>query len=481
MPNEFISQSLSTLTNTPLNIQKKLLPITKYRNQLLYAVEQNQITIVLGHTGCGKTTQIPQFLYEAGWASQNGIIGCTQPRRLVAKSVSERVSLELNSPPGSLCGYSIQFDHNVSEKTKIKYMTDGILLNEIFFDPLLERYSIVILDEVHERTLSTDLLLGVLKRILEKRNDFRLVLSSASVDANKLSQFFGQDKVCTMSIEGKLFPVETLFLQKPTENYVDSAIETVININSTYPPGDILVFLSGRKEIEYCIKKIEDSLIHASEDCQTLVPLPLHAGLTVDEQMRVFNIYDGDFRKVIFSTNIAETSITIDGIVYVVDSGFNKQRIYNPYTRTSKLINVPISKSSAIQRSGRAGRTMRGKVFRLYTEKAYSLMKEEFEADILNCDMSPLVLFLKGLGLKNILQFPFFVRPPTVHLMAALEVCEFYYSRQTTNFFEGPLSFRCLGRKWKFDRPTWHTNFQLILGCKHLQSFTYFQPIWLHS
>ncbi|EPY51743.1 ATP-dependent RNA helicase [Schizosaccharomyces cryophilus OY26] len=424
MEDEFAIQSFKPALSTNLTLQKKLLPIFKYREQLLYAIETFQVTLIHGHTGCGKTTQLPQYLYETGWTKDGKIIGCTQPRRLVARSVAARVSEELTTEVGKTCGYKIQFEHNISDETRIEYMTDGTLLKEILTDPLLERYSVIIIDEVHERTINIDLLLGILKRILIKRRDLRVILASASANIQKLNDFFYEkDKIETksISIEGKLFPVDVMYLENPTENYVNTAIETVLNINSSYPSGDILVFLTDRREIEECVKRIESSAVTTPDDLPMLVPLPLHSGLTLDEQLRVFEIYENRFRKVIFSTNIAEASVTIDGIVYVVDCGFCKQRIFNPYSRVSKLIRIPISKSNAVQRMGRAGRTNSGKCFRLFPKTIYDSLKDESDAEISHSDLLPAVFFLKAIGLRNIYQFPFYIPPPTVHIIAALE------------------------------------------------------------
>ncbi|EPX70585.1 ATP-dependent RNA helicase [Schizosaccharomyces octosporus yFS286] len=424
MEDEFAIQSFKPTLSANLAFQRKLLPIFKYRESLLYAIETFQVTLLHGHTGCGKTTQLPQYLYETGWTKEGKIIGCTQPRRLVARSVASRVSEELKTEVGKTCGYKIQFEHNVSSETKIEYMTDGSLLKEILTDPLLERYSVIMIDEVHERTVNIDLLLGILKRILLKRPDLRVILASASANIQKLNNFFyEQDKINTniISVEGKLYPVDVMYLENPTENYVNTAVETVLNINSSYPSGDILVFLTDRREVDECVKRIEAFSVTTPEDLPMLVPLPLYSGLTMDEQLRVFDIYEQRFRKVIFCTNIAEASVTIDGIVYVIDSGLCKLRIFNPYSRISKLIRVPISKSNAIQRTGRAGRTNPGKCFRLFPKNVYDSLKDESDAEISHTDMLPVVLFLKSIGLRNINQFPFFVPPPTVHIIAALE------------------------------------------------------------
>ncbi|WBW74107.1 ATP-dependent RNA helicase, spliceosomal Dhx35 [Schizosaccharomyces osmophilus] len=445
MEDEFAIQSFKPALSTNLAFQKKLLPIFKYREPLLYAIETFQVTLLHGHTGCGKTTQLPQYLYETGWTKEGKIIGCTQPRRLVARSVATRVSEELNTEVGKACGYKIQFEHNVSDETKIEYMTDGSLLKEILTDPLLQRFSVIMIDEVHERTVNIDLLLGILKRILLKRPDLRVILASASANIQSLNDFFyerGKIDTKIISIEGKLFPVDVMYLENPTENYVNMAIETVLNINSSYPSGDILVFLTDRREIDDCVKRIEALSITTPEDLPMLVPLPLYSGLTLDEQLRVFDIYEKRFRKVIFSTNIAEASVTIDGIVYVVDCGLCKLRIFNPYSRITKLIRVPISKSNAVQRTGRAGRTNPGKCFRLFPKNVYDSLKDESDAEISHADMLPVVLFLKAIGLRNIYQFPFYIPPPTIHIIAALEDLYFLGAIDDHSSLTDPIGFQ---------------------------------------
>ncbi|TIC02153.1 putative pre-mRNA splicing factor [Wallemia mellicola] len=392
--------------------------------KLLWMLEEYQVTIVVGQTGCGKTTQLPQYLYEEGWATPPYTIACTQPRRVAATSIAQRVAQEVGSVLGDEVGYSIRFeDLSSANRTRIKYLTDGMLFRETLMDPLLSKYSVIMIDEAHERNSYTDVLLGVLKKILKRRPDLRLIISSATLTVQKFVDFFGGSKKCgTISLDGRLFPVEVSYTQEPVSDYVRSAVETVISIHETQGSGDILVFLTGREEIDRALQLLSDNLISSRRNTDSLVGLPLHAGLTSEEQLKIFERPPSGVRKVVFSTNIAEASITIDGIRYVVDSGFVKLRHFNPATGIDILSVAPSSKASLTQRAGRAGRTAPGKTFRLFPESALLKLDESTVPEICRTDLTGFILQLKALGVSNVLRFDYLDNPPSSMLVRALEL-----------------------------------------------------------
>lgn len=289
-------------------------------------------------------------------------------------------------------------------------------------------------DEAHERSISTDILLGLLKKIRKKRPDLRIIISSATLQAEDFLKFFRADidedvksdknvpvgKI--VSLEGRTYPIDTMYLEKPAENYVQSAIETVLNLHSQEEPGDILVFLTGREEIDNAVQAVYERAAEWNDGQNRLQPLPLYAGLSSEEQMFVFDKAPEGTRKVVFSTNIAEASVTIDGIVYVVDCGYVKQRAYNPQTGIETLTATPVSKASASQRAGRAGRTKPGKCYRLYTEDGYAALPDASVPEMQRSNLAPVILQLKALGIDNIVRFDFFSSPPSELVSKALEL-----------------------------------------------------------
>ncbi|KAL1838333.1 hypothetical protein VTJ49DRAFT_2794 [Mycothermus thermophilus] len=413
-----------------------LLPIAKHREALLYLVETYPVTIVVGQTGSGKSTQIPQFLEQAGWCADGKVIGITQPRRVAATTVAIRVAEEYGCEVGKEVGYSIRFEDVTSESTRIKFLTDGLLIREALVDPLLSRYSVIMVDEAHERSISSDISLGLLKKIRRKRPDLRIIISSATLQAEDFRRFFeetGEDQgndggkdqkpiASIISLEGRTHPIDILYLEKPTEDYLEKAVSTVMDIHTSEDKGDILVFLTGRDEIEQAVQAVSERSTHLPPGSQSILPLPLYAGLHADQQMYVFEPAPTNYRKVIFATNIAEASVTIDGIVYVVDSGFVKVRAYNPKTGIESLTATPVSKASAAQRAGRAGRTRPGKCFRLYTEEAYLSLPDSAVPEVQRTNLAPFVLQLKALGIDNVLRFDFLTPPPAELLARALEL-----------------------------------------------------------
>ncbi|KAI3463896.1 hypothetical protein Pfo_020559 [Paulownia fortunei] len=405
-----------------LQNDRKTLPIYPYRDELLQAINDHQVLVIVGETGSGKTTQIPQYLHEAGY-TERGKIGCTQPRRVAAMSVAARVSQEMGVKLGHEVGYSIRFEDCTSEKTVLKYMTDGMLLREFLGEPDLASYSVVMVDEAHERTLSTDILFGLVKDISRFRPDLKLLISSATLDAEKFSDYF--DSAPIFKIPGRRFPVEIHYTKAPEADYLDAAIVTALQIHVTQPPGDgdILVFFTGQEEIETA----EEILKHRTRGLGTkiaeLILCPIYANLPTELQAKIFEPTPEGARKVVLATNIAETSLTIDGIKYVIDPGFSKMKSYNPRTGMESLLVTPISKASANQRAGRSGRTGPGKCFRLYTAyNFYNDLDDNTVPEIQRTNLAHVVLALKSLGINDLLNFDFMDPPPSEALLKALEL-----------------------------------------------------------
>ncbi|EKX74191.1 Helicase associated domain HA2 containing protein [Theileria equi strain WA] len=397
--------------------QRKRLPAWQARKNFVKLVKRNQILILVGETGSGKTTQMSQFALEAGLSGFR-TIGITQPRRVAAMSVATRVAQEMDVELGQTVGYSIRFEDRCSDKTLLKFMTDGMLLKEAMSDPLLSRYGMIVLDEAHERTIATDVLFGLMKNISKRRPDLKIVVMSATLEAKKFQAYFGGCDV--LKIPGSMHPVEIYYTAAPERDYLEAAVRTVVNIHISEPEGDILLFLTGEEEIENAKKAIEVALAKKDVPCSYLTILPLYSSLPPSQQQKVFEPVDG--RKCVIATNIAETSITIDGIVYVIDPGFSKQKVYNPRARVESLLVSPISKASAQQRAGRAGRTKPGKCFRLYTESAFNteLIQQSFP-EILRSNIASVVLSLKKLGIDDLVHFDFMDPPAPETMMRALE------------------------------------------------------------
>ncbi|KAI0903063.1 P-loop containing nucleoside triphosphate hydrolase protein [Ustulina deusta] len=412
-------QSFGKRTNMSMKEQRESLPVFVFRDQLIKAVKENQILIVVGETGSGKTTQLTQYLDEAGF-SNNGMIGCTQPRRVAAMSVAKRVAEEVGCELGQEVGYTIRFEDKTSPSTRIKYMTDGMLEREILMDPDVRRYSVIMLDEAHERTISTDVLFALLKKTLKRRPDLKIIVTSATLDADKFSEYFNQCPIFT--IPGRTFPVEILYSREPESDYLDAALVTIMQIHLTEPSGDILLFLTGQEEIDTSCEILYERMKALGPNVPELMICPIYSSLPTEVQSRVFEPAPPGARKVVIATNIAETSITIDGIYYVVDPGFVKQNTYDPKLGMDSLIVVPISQAQANQRAGRAGRTGPGKCFRLYTEAAYnSELLPTTPPDIQRQNLAHVILMLKAMGINDLLHFDFMDPPPTNTMLEALE------------------------------------------------------------
>ena len=401
--------------------QRKNLPMYQYRDQLLDALKEYQILIVVAETGSGKTTQIPQYLHEAGYTKDGMKVGCTQPRRVAAMSVAARVAEEVGTKVGKEVGYSIRFEDNTSEKTVVKYMTDGMLLRELLTEPDLAGYSAVMIDEAHERTLHTDVVMGLLKDIALARPDLRLIISSATLDAQKFSQFFNDAPI--LNVPGRIHPVTVHYTPQPEANYLNAAVTTVFQIHVSQPmPGDVLVFLTGQEEIEAMEEMLTNTARTAGKIIPELIITPIYANLPSELQTKIFEPTPPGARKIVLATNIAETSLTIDGIVYVIDPGFVKENVYNPKTGMESLVTTPISRASASQRAGRAGRVGPGMVFRLYTKWSFlNELEESTTPEIQRTNLNSVVLLLKSLGINELIDFDFMDPPPAETLIRSLE------------------------------------------------------------
>lgn len=423
------SQDLHTLKNKkfvsntrpPNNLQeqRQSLPIYKLKDSLVETITQYRVLVVIGETGSGKTTQITQYLVEAGFHIK-GKIACTQPRRMAAMSVAKRVSEEFGCKLGNKVGYSIRFEDCTSNETIIKYMTDGMLLREALLDRDLNAYSVIILDEAHERNVHTDVLFGLLKSTIERRKDLHLIVTSATLEAEKFSAYFNDCPIFT--IPGRNYHVEIFFTQEPEGDYLEATLDTIMQIHLTEPPGDILVFLTGQEEIDTTCQILNERMAALGDSVPSLIVLPVYSAQPSEVQSRIFDGTPDGSRKCVVATNIAEASLTIDGIYYVVDPGFAKIKAFNPKLGMDTLIVSPISQASAKQRAGRAGRTGPGKCFRLYTENAYkNEMLSSTIPEIQRTNLANTVLNLKAMGINDLFNFEFMDKPPNQSLVVAME------------------------------------------------------------
>lgn len=424
LPEENSAEVDTKVKSTSIQEVRKSLPVYKKRQEFLDLMELNQIVVIVGETGSGKTTQLPQYLYEAGYCSKDGkkyMVGCTQPRRVAATSVAARVAEEMNVKLGQEVGYSIRFEDETSEKTVVKYLTDGTLLREFLSDPLLSNYSALVIDEAHERTISTEILLSLLKDIANERNDLKIIVASATINAQKFSEFF--DNAPIFTVPGRRFPVSIHYTQQPEANYIQAAVNTIFLVHSKKPKGDILVFLTGQEEIE----SLQESLLEATDKMvslmERLIICPIYANLPYEMQNKIFEPTPPNARKVVLATNIAETSITIDGIQYVIDCGYVKENVYNPSTGMDSLVVVPCSKASADQRAGRAGRVGPGECYRLYTKWSFNNeLLANPTPEILRGNLISTVLLLLSLGINDLVNFDFMDAPSSETLIKCLEL-----------------------------------------------------------
>jgi len=387
------------------------LPITAKQNDIIETIKNNKVVIISGETGSGKTTQIPKFCLKAG-RGKKGMIGCTQPRRIAAINVARRIAQELNQSLGQSVGYKIRFEDKTKSHTCIKLMTDGILLAETQTDRLLKKYDTIIVDEAHERSLNIDFTLGILRRLVNKRNDLKLIITSATIDTEKFSKAFNGAPI--IEVSGRTFPVETIYrpllnVDNEKQNiedqgYVEAATDAVDILLSRGGRGDILVFMPTEQDIGETLE------ILRGKARPGINFLPLFAKLSAKDQSKIFSRQVG--RKVIVSTNVAETSLTIPGIKYVVDTGFARIPNYSPRTRTTALPVSPISQSSANQRQGRCGRVENGVCIRLYDEDDFGSRPFFTSPEILRSNLAEVILRMIFLNLGDVTTFPF-IDPPS--------------------------------------------------------------------
>lgn len=406
-----------------MQINYKTLPVYEQKQRILDNLATNQVIVVQSPTGSGKTTQIPVILHEAGY-SQSGIIAVTQPRRIAAMSVSEFIAKQLKTDYPGLVGYKMRFEDNTDATTKIKIMTDGILLQEMKLDPWMSKYSVVMVDEAHERSLNIDFVLGLLKRVLAARSDFKVIVSSATMNAEAFSTYF--DACPIVTIDTITYPVSVVYDPPaiPASTMTDAAcdallakIETTIDrVIDNHDSGDILCFLPGEKIIKNCITRLITAPFSRKIHC-----IPLYGRLAKSEQEKVFESAPLGRKKVIVSTNIAETSVTISGITTVIDSGLAKQNFYNPKTFTSSLVETAVSKASCNQRKGRAGRTQSGTCYRLYPRKDFETRESYSLEEIYRTDLSEVVLRMSELGITEFNQFDFPSPPGREGIAGAVE------------------------------------------------------------
>ncbi|RUS18718.1 hypothetical protein BC937DRAFT_88422, partial [Endogone sp. FLAS-F59071] len=423
--------------HTSIREQRQSLPIYPFRDELVDAIKNNNILVVIGETGSGKTTQIPQYILED--FVQEGKIGVTQPRRIAAITVAKRVAEEHGTPLGTTIGYTIRFDDRTNATTKLKYMTDGVLLREATLDPRLSQYSVLIVDEAHERTLETDVLFGLLQRTYRLRpHDLRVLVMSATLNVEKFSDFFGGCPI--FSIPGRTYPVTIVHHQEARlaslrSTYVAKAVETALHVHKTEMEGDVLVFLTGQGEIERACKEFREkaALLDYRRDVKyhdsgkgvcDVVVFPIYASLETFEQKAIFEEPEEGVRKIVFSTNIAQTSVTIPGIRYVIDSGFVKEKSFDPNTGMDALLVTEISQAAATQRAGRAGRTMSGKCYRLYNRASFDSLASETVPEIQRSSLLGTALSLKKMGIVDILRFDFIDPPDSQLVQDAL--CQLY-------------------------------------------------------
>lgn len=476
--------SLNSQARLPLSQQRSRLPIAKHRLELLYAAETHRAIVLCGPTGCGKSTQLPQYLHEAGWTKGGYVVGVTQPRRVAAVSIAARIAEEMGVELGREVGYHVRFDRCVTPGvTQIQLMTEGILMRDMLSDPLLTRFSVLVIDEAHERSTDVDLLLGLLKKIQRKRPHLRVIMASATADAEALLQFFARRKkepppkaperkrprsgwddqtgefqrqfiedkdwrqlcqgvagsaeapkgeVCLVNVKSRLHDVSLHYLEEPAADYLRAAVEAVVALHQGREEGDILAFLTGQEEVNAACSMIKELVQQCRERAadvkeraklRPLSVLPLYGALPFSAQAKAIAPSSAGTRKAVISTNVAESSVTIDGVVFVVDACFAKVNSFCPKNGASYLNVVPCSRSSARQRAGRAGRTRPGHCFRLLTEKAFrsSLIPQSPLPELARADLKDPVLLLKCLGVDDVGAFEFITAPSREAVEVALE------------------------------------------------------------
>ena len=436
--------------NLALAAQRSRLPIFKCRDAILFLVETRATTVLVGQTGCGKTTQVPQYLAEAGWCAGGRMVACTQPRRVAAQTIAARVAEEMGTPLGQDVGYAVRFENVCTPgTTKIQFCTDGVLLRELMDDPLLTKYGVVMVDEAHERSLATDALLGLLKKIQRRRPDLRVVVASATIQAETFADFFDTRHV---ELKPALGPaalahaVAIHYLSKPAPEYVKAAVAAALDVHRSEGPGDVLMFLTGEDEIEEACEMLREAWARETREASArtkralpsgngrdvgavgegvrsrLVVTPLYAGLPPAAQTEAFAPAPRYARKVVVASNVAETSVTIEGVVYVIDCLFAKKKCYDAARGAESLLVAPVSRAAANQRAGRAGRARPGKCFRLCSEPDFARLEEQETPEMMRSDLATMVLQLKHLGVDNIVHFEWLSPPPAANMLKAIEL-----------------------------------------------------------
>ncbi|XP_060533049.1 probable ATP-dependent RNA helicase DHX34 isoform X1 [Cylas formicarius] len=411
-----------------LRAAQKDLPITQFKEEIIDKVKESRIVLIAGNTGCGKSTQVPQYVMEAGFKK----IACTQPRRIACISLAKRVSYETLTDFKSTVGYQIRFEKTKRSDTKIIFMTEGLLLRQASEEETLNSYDVVILDEVHERHLYGDFLIGIMKCLLYKRQDIKLILMSATINIELFTNYFAEENIKVIQVPGRLYPIELHYqpiIKDPYERKREKFdctpyLQILQMIDEKYPPhqkGDVLIFLNGFSEIS----TLADAVNEYSQYKKNWIVLPLHSSLSLEEQDKVFDYAPEGVRKCIISTNIAETSVTIDGIRFVIDSGKVNRMMYNTNLGVNKLSECNISQDSAKQRCGRAGRTGPGVCYRLYSEEDFRSFDAFTPAEIHLVPLDSLILHMVSLGLSDIEHFPFLEKPSQKAIEESLEKLKF--------------------------------------------------------
>lgn len=452
------SNKLSAVTvDDALAKARHALPIARHKLEIQRALKSSSsdVLILVGETGSGKSTQVPQFLFEQKWCKQQkvklpgsnseinvgGKIAITQPRRVAATTLAHRVSKEVDSTLGSVrrkgesVGYSVRFDHKVPRGARIKFLTEGMLLQELLRDPNLREYSAVIVDEIHERSLDVDLLVGFLKQILSGDKagrggvPLKVVIMSATAEVEMIQEFFSdhdvektKSAVEVLRIEGRQYPVQTIYEPQPVLNIDSALVDKIVNVHKQEQfPGDILAFFVGQEQIEIAQKLIEERANDFASNIPMVKVVPLYGQLSIEAQRDAFFPVRAPFtRKIVLATNIAETSVTVPGVRYVVDCGKAKVKQFRTRLGMESLLVKPISKSSAIQRKGRAGREGPGKCFRLYTEEGYDGLREADLPEILRNDVLGAVMTMKARGIQDVVNFPLMDAPDVEGIKKAM-------------------------------------------------------------
>ena len=385
------------------------LPVSQRRDDIAAAIRDNQVVILAGETGSGKTTQLPKICLELGRGQAGAVIGHTQPRRIAARSVAERIAEELGTGLGQVVGYKIRFTDRSSDATLVKVMTDGILLAEIQRDRSLRRYDTIIIDEAHERSLNIDFILGYLKQLLPRRPDLKVIITSATIDPQRFSRHF--DDAPVVEVSGRMYPVEIRYRELAEDQ--PTGITDAVSELMREGPGDILVFLSGEREIRDAAEAL--AALRPARVTDALEVLPLYARLSAADQHRVFAPHAT--RRVVLATNVAETSLTVPGIRYVVDTGLARISRFSTRTKVQRLPIEPISQASANQRAGRCGRVADGICIRLYAEEDLLGRSAFTEPEVLRTNLAAVILQMTSLGLGDVARFPFVEPPDTLSLI----------------------------------------------------------------